>query len=84
MKKITKSTTIEILPSVFARNRIPEQIVSDNGPQFTSREFENFTKLNGIKHFRSAPYHTATNGLAERFVQTFKQSMKSMKNKRCR
>ena len=75
MKKITKSTTIEILPSVFARNGIPEQIVSDNGPQFTSREFENFTKLNGIKHFRSA-----TNGLAERFVQTFKQNMKSKKN----
>nr|XP_022323016.1 uncharacterized protein K02A2.6-like [Crassostrea virginica] len=47
---------------------------------FETREFENFTKLNGIKHFRSAPYHPATNGLAERFVQTFKRSMKSMKN----
>ena len=80
MKKITTSTTIEILRTVFARNGIPEQIVSDNGPQFTSREFEKFTKLNGIKHFRSAPYHPATNGLAERFVQTFKRSMKSMKN----
>lgn len=80
MKKITTSTTFEILRTVFARNGIPEQIVSDNGPQFTSREFEKFTKLNGIKHFRSAPYHPATNGLAERFVQTFKRSMKSMKN----
>ena len=36
-------------------------------------------KANGIQHIRSAPYHPATNGLAERMVQTFKQSMKASK-----
>ena len=56
---------IELLRTVFARNGLPEQIVSDNGPQFTSSKFENFMKENGITHFRSAPYHPATNGLAE-------------------
>lgn len=35
-------------------------------------------KKNGIKHFKSAPHHPATNGLVERFVQTFKKSMKAM------
>ncbi|XP_048731638.2 uncharacterized protein K02A2.6-like [Ostrea edulis] len=80
MNKITSFKTIEILRTVFARNGITEQIVSDNGPQFTSREFDDFTKKNAIKHFKSAPYHPATNGLAERFVQTFKRSMNSMKN----
>jgi transposase InsO family protein len=54
-------------------------IVSDSGPQFTSGEFENFTKQNGIKHYKSAPFHPATNGLVERFVQTFKNSMRAMK-----
>lgn len=33
-------------------------------------------RSNGIKHLRSAPYHhPATNGLAERFVQTLKKSI---------
>ena len=48
--------TIEILRSIFARNGVPEQLVSDNGPQFTSDEFQTFLKRNGIKHITSAPY----------------------------
>lgn len=63
----------------FSRNGLPEQIVSANGPQYTSEEFSLFMKKNGIKHFKSAPHHPATNGLAERFVQTFKKSIKAMK-----
>ena len=35
-----------------------------------------FTSSNGIRHTRSAPYHPATNGLAEHFVQSFKQGFK--------
>lgn len=33
--------------------------------------------MNGVKHTRSAPYHPATNGLAERFVQSMKQALKA-------
>ena len=37
-------------------------------------------KANGVKHIRTAPYHPASNGEAERFVQTFKHSLKAGKN----
>ena len=77
MATTTAAKTIECLREIFARHGLPEQLVSDNGPQFTSDEFAHFLKTNGIKHIRSAPYHPATNGLAERFVQTFKTAMKS-------
>ena len=82
MKTTTSTKTIEALRMIFCRTGIPKQIVSDNGPQFTSGEFENFTKQNGIKHYKSAPFHPATNGLVERFVQTFKNSMRAMKRDR--
>jgi transposase InsO family protein len=79
MKSITATKTINIMRQVFARNGVPSQIVSDNGPTFISEKFREFMSSNGIKHTQSAPYHPATNGLVERFIQTFKQSMKAMK-----
>ena len=75
----TALKTVEALRTVFSRNGVPEQLASDNGPQFTADEFQWFLKNNGVKHITSAPYHPATNGLAERFVQTFNQSLTSMK-----
>lgn len=79
MKNATSATTITALRNMFARFGLPDQIVSDNGSQFTSNDFEQFLKSNGIYHIKSAPYHPATNGLAERFVQTFKLAMKAAK-----
>ena len=62
-------TTIQALRTLFAQFRIPETIVSDNGPQFVAREFD-------IQHVRVAPYHPASNGLAERAVCIFKEGLK--------
>ena len=77
MPNTTSRKTIEILRQVFSAYGLPEQLVSDNGPQFISREFAEFMAKNGIKHIRSVPYHPATNGQVERFVQTFKRAMKT-------
>ncbi len=70
--------TIELLRSLLASYGLPDQVVSDNGPQFSSEEFQVFMKQNGIRHIRCAPYHPSSNGAVERLVQTFKQAMKSM------
>lgn len=75
MQTITSSKTIEKLRIIFANHGIPRKIVTDNGPSFTSAEFAEFMKNNGIIHIKSAPYHPSTNGLAERAVQTFKQGV---------
>ena len=69
--------TIEILRSMFAQHGLPEQLVSDNGPQFTSTEFAEFLKGNQIKHTMSAPNNPASNGLAKRFMQTMKRTLKA-------
>ncbi|XP_036317367.1 uncharacterized protein K02A2.6-like [Rhagoletis pomonella] len=70
----TTSSTITALQKIFSVEGLPKTIVSDNGPQFTSEEFQTFCKLNTIEHLTSAPFHPASNGLAERFVRTFKQA----------
>lgn len=68
---------ITVLRHLFATFGLHLQLVSDNGPQFTSAEFADFLKSNGVKHIRCSAYRPSSNGLAERFVRTFKQSMKA-------
>ena len=76
-KPTTSISTVNMLRLIFSRWGISEELVSDNGLQFTSAEFEQFTAHLGIRHKRGAPYHPATNGLAERFVQTVKCALKA-------
>ena len=78
VRSTTSSSTIEVLRDLFARFGIPEQIVTDNGAQLVSEEFQAFVRSNGIRHLTSAPYHPATNGLAERAVETSKQALRAM------
>ena len=72
----TSLTTIEQLRKLFAVHGLPELIISDNGPAFSSDEFKVFMKKNGIRHRQTAPYHPSSNGLAERAVQSFKLALK--------
>ncbi len=76
MSSTTTTSTIERLQTVFAQFGIPESLVSDNGPQFSSEEFRDFCRSNGVHHMLVAPYHPSSNGLAERAVQTFKQGLR--------
>ena len=77
MPSTTAQKTVDELRKLFSAYGLPEQLVSDNGPQFVAQEFGIFLKENGVKHIRCSPYHPSSNGAAERFVQTFKQAMKA-------
>ncbi|XP_039213747.1 uncharacterized protein K02A2.6-like, partial [Crotalus tigris] len=61
----TTAKTIQVLRGIFAAHGLPDVIVSDNGPQFTSSEFQAFLQANMIRHATSAPFHPSTNGMAE-------------------
>ncbi|XP_052003949.1 uncharacterized protein K02A2.6-like [Xyrauchen texanus] len=78
MGKITSSEAISRLKRLFATYGLPEQIVTDNPMTFMSDEFQLFMKRNGILHTTGAPRHPATNGLAERYVATFKAGIKKL------
>ena len=69
------ATAAGMLVNYMSRYGVIQELVSDNGPQFTSVEFKECLQGNGIKHTRSAPYHPATNGQAERFVKAVKQGL---------
>ena len=74
----TSAITITKMKATFSSLGLPEILVTDNGPAFASQEFAAFVKANGIRHITSVPYHPASNGLAEKAVQTFKAAMKKL------
>ena len=75
MSHATSANTIAALRHVFSYFGLPEHLVTDNGSQFTSAEFQKFLRDNDIEHTITAPGHPATNGLAERYVGEFKDKL---------
>ena len=63
---------IVILKDMFARHGIPEQVRSDNGPQYASAEFAQFSRDWCFKHTTSSPTFAQSNGEVERGVRTVK------------
>ena len=78
MHSATADTTINALHKFFSSFGLPEEIVSDNGTQFTAHQFQTFCERNGIKHSKTPPYHPASNGAAERAVAVVKHAVQKM------
>ena len=72
----TSQVVIQKLKSVFARWGIPEELISDNGTQFKSLQFDEFKAKYGFKHTTSSPYHPQANGTAESGVRIAKRILK--------
>lgn len=76
MSRTTANAVITVLREVFARFGLPREIVSDNGPPFSSSEYANFMANNGIKVTFAAAYHPSSNGAAEGAVKLCKRAIK--------
>ena len=72
----TASNVIEKTKGHFARFGIPEKVLTDNGPQYTSAEFKNFAKTWGFQHVTRSPYHEQATGKAESSVKIAKSFLK--------
>ena len=59
------STVIQHIKSIFARHGIPEIVISDNGPQYSSEEFHQFSTIWGFVHKTSSPTYPQSNGFVE-------------------
>lgn len=75
LKTTTAEDVITKLQGQFARYGIPAEIVSDQGPQYTSSQFRNMMQQWGINHTMSSPGHHQSNGKAEAAVKTIKHMM---------
>ena len=76
MRSITSSQIIKCLQFQFSAFGIPKQIISDNGPQFTSEEFKDFCQEWGIEHRRVTPYYPQANSEIERLFRTLMKTVK--------
>ena len=61
--------------AVFAKLGVPNIIVSDGGPQYTSAKFKDFTKQWQIEHRVSSPRNPQSNSMAEHCTQTMNASL---------
>jgi len=76
LSSTTSTSVIAALKVIFSRFGIPEIVRSDNGPQFSSKEFAVFAKSYNFTHTTSSPLYPQSNGQAERAVQTLKKILR--------
>ena len=66
-------SVIKALKKIFTIHGIPKQAFSDNGPQYTGKEFQQFGRDWDFIHDTSSPEYPQSNGLVERSIQTVKR-----------
>ena len=76
-KTVSQMLQERILPSL---PRIPTNILSDNGPEFKAKEFNDVLNEFSINHIYSTPYKASSNGCVERCNRTVLQLLKGLTN----
>ena len=80
MRDQTSTETIALLLKQFSRLGLPQEIVTDCGKNFDSKEFSQFCQRKQIKHTKSSPHHHQSNGKAESAVKIAKLILRKTDN----
>uniref|UniRef100_A0A3Q1GA47 Integrase catalytic domain-containing protein n=1 Tax=Acanthochromis polyacanthus TaxID=80966 RepID=A0A3Q1GA47_9TELE len=72
----TATNAITHVKSIFARLGISKTVVSDNGPCYNCKEWQQFSMQYSFHHVTSSPRHAQANGKAEKGVHIIKQLLK--------
>ena len=67
------------LIQLFSRVGVPEELLTDQGSNFTSQLLKEVNRLLKISSIWTSPYHPQTDGLVERFNQTLKTMLRNSK-----
>ena len=73
VKSTSAKSVIPKLNAIFARQGIPDELKTDNGPPFNGVEFNNFAKYLGLRHRKVQPLWPRANGKAEGFIPNFER-----------
>ena len=76
IREAMKESDVEIILQ-RAREKFPDatpRIISDNGPQFISKDFKEFIRISGMTHVKTSPYYPQSNGKLERYHRTIKST----------
>ena len=68
----SSAALIEQLKQIFVVHGVPITLISDNGPNYASVEFTDFTHDWDIQHVTSSPHHLKAKGKAESAVKIMK------------
>ena len=81
LRTIDAENIAEELVKMFARVGIPDEILTDQGSNFTSQLLTELYRMLHVHAIRTSPYHPQTDGLVERFNQTLKSMLRKAATK---
>ena len=76
LREFSSKEVINIIKQIFAEQGVPERLISDNVPHFSSQQFKEFANGWDFEHISSSPKYPQSNDIAERCIQTIKGTMK--------
>ena len=81
LKSIDAARIAEELLKLFARVGIPDEILTDQGSNFTSQLLTEIYRMLHVHPIKTTPYHPQTDGLVERFNKTLKSMLRKVVSK---